>query len=58
MKITAENNGHTYDLSEDAIIGLIEAINANQADAVFEGFASHVPAKDRCGVWMAIDDQI
>lgn len=55
MKITTEN-GHTYTLDRIAIHELQQAKRANDADAIFERFASHVPARDRCGVWQAVDD--
>lgn len=55
MIITGEN-GHSYELTETAILMLIDAENGRKADDIFEGFASHVPKCDRGEIWFAVDD--
>lgn len=54
--IVKTENGHVYDLSDAAIYRLQQAGNGRQAEDAFEGFAPHVPARDRGGVWLAVDD--
>jgi hypothetical protein len=55
MMLTTEN-GHTYDLDAPAIRGLQCARNASEAEDVFNKWAPHVAANDRCGIWFAVDD--
>ena len=55
IKVTTEN-GHSYELTETAVLMLMDAKNGRQADDAFEGFAPHVPHKDRSSIWFAVDD--
>ena len=54
MRITTEN-GHTYEISKETALRLLNATDGRQADDVFEGHAPHVPARDRGGVWFIVD---
>lgn len=48
--------GRTYNLSDDAITRLREAVTADIAEIAFNDLASHVPKRDRVGIWFAVDN--
>jgi len=54
MRITAEN-GHQYTLDRSTVDQLHRARNAAEAEAVYDQSASHVLARDRLSVWLAVD---
>ncbi|KKN46352.1 hypothetical protein LCGC14_0673800 [marine sediment metagenome] len=54
MNIRTES-GRKYNLTDDAILWLLDSTDARSAESVFEGFASHVPVKDRLAVWVAVE---
>ena len=55
MKTITTPSGRSYQLTNDAILELLVAEDAYDADMSFDALAPHVPSKDRVDVWMACD---
>ena len=56
MTTVKTERGRKYDLSDEAILRLLDAKTADVAEQVFNEFASHVRRCDRSDVWFAVDN--